>query len=150
MSTYTQILYQVVFGSKDYTVFLTKLNQDILYNYIAGILWNKKCHPHIIRGNNNHIHIVLDLHPTLALSYLIKDIKMASHEMMKREKSAFERFPGWQVGFGAFTYSQSNKNALIQYVNNQENHHRKISFKEEVMALCKEHGVECNEKYLLT
>ena len=100
MSTYTQILYQIVFGSKDYTSFLTRVNQDILYNYIAGILWNKKCKPHIVGGYFNHIHIVCDLHPAIALSYLVKDIKKASHEMMKREKSIFQQFPGWQVGFG--------------------------------------------------
>ena len=52
MSTYTQILYQIIFGSKDYTNFLTKLNQDKLYNYIAGILWNKKCKPHIVGGTS--------------------------------------------------------------------------------------------------
>ena len=85
MSTYTQILYQIVFGSKVYTSFLTKVNQDILYNYIAGILWNKKCKPHIVGGYFNHIHIVCDLHPAIALSYLIKDIKKASYEMMKCE-----------------------------------------------------------------
>ncbi len=95
MSTYTQILYQIVFGSKDYTSFLTRVNQDILYNYIAGILWNKKCKPHIVGGYCNHIHIVCDLHPTIALSYLVKDIKKASHEMMAREGSAFQRFTGW-------------------------------------------------------
>ncbi len=150
MSTYTQILYQVIFGSKDYTNFLTKVNQDKLYNYIAGILWNKKCKPHIVGGYSNHIHIVCDLHPTNALSYIVKDIKKASHEMMVREKSIFQRFPGWQVGFGAFTYSQSGKDQLIQYVKNQENHHKKLSFKEELIALFKEHGIDFDEKYLIT
>ena len=148
MSTYTQILYQVVFGSKDYTSFLTKVNQEILYNYIAGILWNKKCHPHLVGGYSNHIHIVFDLHPTVALSYLVKDIKKASHEMMVREKVSFQRFPGWQVGFGAFTYTQSSKSALIQYVKDQENHHKKYSFRDELMALYEEHSIEFDEKYL--
>ncbi len=149
MSTYTRILYQVVFGSKDYTSFLTGTNQDKLYNYIAGILRNKKCHPYIVGGYGNHIHIVFHLHPSIALSFLVKDIKKASHEMMKREKSTFIRFPGWQVGYGAFTYSPSSKDALVKYVNEQEGHHKRASFKEELMAICRKHGVEFDEKYLM-
>ena len=150
MSTYTQILYQIVFGSKYYTNFQTKVNQDILYNYISGILWNKKCKPHIVGGYCNHLHIVCDLHPTIALSYLVKDIKKASHEMMSREKNSFQLFPGWQVGFGAFTYCQSRKDQLIQYVKNQGNHHKKLPFKEELVELFKEHGIDFDEKYLIT
>lgn len=149
MSTYTQILYQIVFGSKNYTFFLRKSNQEKLFNYIAGILWNKNCRPYRVGGYGNHIHIICDLHPSVTLSALVKDIKKASHEMMKHDKSSFSLFPGWQVGYGAFTYSQSSKENLIKYVSNQESHHRKKPFKEELMALCKDHGVEYNEQYLL-
>ena len=150
MSTYTQILFQIVFGSKNYSSFLTETNQNILNFYIAGILWNKKCKPHIVGGYCNHVHIVCDLHPTIALSYLVKDIKKASHEMMVREKFIFQQFPGWQVGFGAFTNTQSSKNQLIQYVKNQEIHHKKHSFKEELIALFRKHGIDFKNKYLLT
>ena len=150
MSTYTQILYQVVFGSKDYTVFLTDQNRDNLFNYIAGILWNKKCHPHIVGGYGNHLHLIFDLHPTVALAYLVKDIKKATHEMMLRERDYFQQFPGWQVGYGAFTYSQSAKNTLIRYVTNQAKHHKTKTFKEELIELFEEFNIDFDEKYLIT
>ena len=70
--------------------------------------------------------------------------------MMLREKVSFQRFPGWQVGFGAFTYTQSSKSSLIQYVKDQENHHKKFSFRDELMALYEEHSIGFDEKYLIT
>ena len=66
MSTYTQILYQIVFGSYDYTPFLTSENENLLFSYIAGILKNKSCHSYIVGGASNHIHIITHLHPTVA------------------------------------------------------------------------------------
>jgi REP element-mobilizing transposase RayT len=149
MSTYTKILYQLVFGSKGYTSFLTAENQKILFPYIGAVLRNKKCHPHIVGGYGNHIHIVFDLHPTVALASIVKDIKKASHEMMLQKRDVFLKFPGWQVGYGGFTYSYKSKGYLIRYVQNQYNHHRKISFKEELIAYYRNHGIDFDEKYLL-
>jgi len=149
MSTYTQILYQIVFGSKSYTSFLTKQNRDILYNYIVGILHNKECHSYIVSGYGNHIHIATHIHPTVTLASLVKDIKRASTEMIIREKSNFMNFGGWQVGYGAFTYHISQKDQLIQYIADQENHHKKITFKEELIHLYKEHGITFKTEYLL-
>jgi putative transposase len=65
MSTYTQILYQLVFGSKDYTPFLSKENEEIIFGYIAGVLKNKSCHSYIVGGASNHIHIITHIHPTI-------------------------------------------------------------------------------------
>jgi len=149
MSTYTQILYHIVFGSKNYTSFLTKRNKDILVNYIVGILHNKDCHSYIINGYGNHIHLVSHIHPTISLASLVKDIKRATTEMISREQSEFPNFSGWQVGYGAFTYHISQKSRLIQYVNNQENHHKKITFKEELINLYEEHGIKYKIEYLL-
>lgn len=150
MSTYTQILYQIVFGSKDYTPFLNHENQSVLFGYISGILKNKSCHSYIIGGASNHVHIITHLHPTIALSYLVKDIKKASHELISREKSIFHYFPGWQVGFGAFTYHVSSKETLINYVKNQEIHHKSITYKDELVKLLQENNIEYIDEYLLS
>ena len=99
MSTYTQILYQVVFGSKDHIPFLTTENENILFGYIAGILKNKSCHSYIVGGAINHFHIITHLHPTIALASMVKDIKMASHKMILKNGRLFLNFPGWQVGY---------------------------------------------------
>jgi len=108
---------------------------------------NKKCHLYRINGVEDHIHILTDLHPTIALSGLVKDIKVASTKMIK-EEGLITNFLGWQVGYGAFTYSMSAKNHLIEYIKNQEAHHQKVTFKEEYIGLLKEHNIEYDEKYL--
>lgn len=148
MSTYTQILYQIVFGTKHHAHTLSKPGRDELYKYISGILRNKNCILYQINGVENHMHILTHLHPAVALSDLIKDIKLASSKFIKEEK-LFPQFDGWQVGYSAFTYSQDRKEVLINYIKNQEEHHKKKSFREEYVELLKEHGVEYDEKYLM-
>ena len=150
MSTYTQILYQVVFGTKDHAPFLTTENEKILFGYIAGILKNKSCHSYIVGGASNHIHIITHLHPAVALASVVKDIKMASHEMIKENGKLFLSFPGWQVGYSAFTYHISAKENLIKYVENQRQHHKIVTFKVELIKMLNDNSVEFNEDYLLT
>jgi len=119
-----------------------------LYKYIWGILKNKKCHLYRIGGVEDHIHIITHVHPTIAVAYLIKDIKLASSDYIKAE-NIFPDFNGWQDGYGAFTYSISAKDNLIEYVKNQKEHHRKVSFRDEYINLLNEHAIEFDEKYLL-
>jgi len=101
-----------------------------------------------MNGVEDHLHIVTHLHPTVALSSIVKDIKVASSQYIKEIK-LFKNFNGWQDGYGAFTYSIKEKDRLIEYVKNQEGHHKLKSFKEEYMELLNELGVEFEEKYLL-
>ena len=148
MSTYTQIIYQIVFGTKNREPTLTKENRDELFKYIWGLLENKKCHLYRINGVEDHLHIVTHLHPTVSLASLVKDIKLASAEYIKVNR-LFKNFKGWQDGYGAFTYSIKEKERLIAYVKNQEEHHSVKTFKEEYISLLEEHGVAFDEKYLL-
>ena len=143
MSTYTQILFQIVFGTKNNEPVMIESGQEKLYQYIWGILKNKKYHLYRIGGVKDHIHIITHLHSTVAPAYLVKDIKIASSEYI------FPDFNGWQVGYGAFTYAISAKDNLIEYVKNQKEHHQKVNFKDEYIDLLKEHGIEFDEKYLL-
>ena len=147
MSTYTQILYQIVFSTKKRERTLIKDNRADLFRYMWGILENKKCHLYRINGVEDHLHIITHLHPTVALSNLIKDIKVASSIHIKKE-GLFPNFNGWQDGYGAFTYSIKDKDNLIEYVKNQEEHHKKYTYQEELRALLIEHGIEFDEKYL--
>lgn len=101
-----------------------------------------------IGGVSDHIHIITHLHPAVALASLVKDIKLASSQYIK-VKALFVEFEGWQDGYGAFTYSFKEKDRLIEYVKNQEVHHKKKTYKEELTDLLNEHGVEFDEKYLL-
>jgi len=148
MSTYTQIIYQIIFGTKYHQQVLHKANRQKLFQYITGILQNKNCHLYQINGIENHIHILFHLHPTIALSDIVKDIKLASSKFIK-ENNLFTDFIGWQNGYGAFTYSISAKQTLIAYIQNQEEHHKVRNFKEEFIQLLKDNGIDFDEKYLL-
>ena len=148
MSTYTQILYQIVFSTKNRERTLLKEKRKELFKYIWGILKNKNCHMYRINGVEDHLHIATHIHPSISLSSLVKDIKLASSDYIK-DKRLFEKFGGWQDGYGAFTYSIKEKDRLIEYIKNQEEHHRKKTFREEYIKLLEEHGIEFNEKYLL-
>jgi hypothetical protein len=79
---------------------------------------------------------------------MVRDIKRASHHWMAEQKNIYNSFPGWQNGYGAFTYDYSSKSNLLQYVDNQGEHHKKISFKEELIVLLTEHGIDFDLKYL--
>jgi putative transposase len=148
MNTFTQILYQIIFTPKNHEKTLTENNRQELYKYIWGILYNKKCHLYRIGGVSDHIHIVTHLHPTVSLASIVKDIKVASAAFIKNN-NVFPMFSGWQDGYGGFTYSFNEKNKLIDYVINQEEHHKTMSFRDEFIELLKEHGIEFDEKYLL-
>jgi REP element-mobilizing transposase RayT len=148
MSTYTQFLYQFVFSTKNREKTLDAAAQRTeLYKYIWGVLNNKKCHLYRIGGVSDHIHIVTHIHPTLSPSSLIKDIKLASSEFIKTNQ-LFPKFGGWQDGYGGFSYSFKEKDRLIEYVKNQEEHHKHKTYREELIELLIEHGVEYDEKYL--
>ncbi len=113
MSTYTQLLYQIVYSTKNRKRTLSKENREALFKYIWGILKNKKCHLYRINGVEDHLHIVTHIHPMVALAPLVKDIKIASSSYIKDNK-LFPNFGGWQEGYAAFTYSIDAKNNLIE------------------------------------
>ena len=147
MSTYTQLLYQIVFSTKHREPVLVKENRPQLFKYIWGILKNKKCHLYRINGVEDHLHLITHIHPTIAISDFVKDIKLASSDFIKEEK-LFKEFTNWQIGYAAISYSIDAKDNLIEYVKNQEEHHKKITFREELILLLNEHGIEFDEKYL--
>ena len=147
MNTYTQIIYQIVFSTKHRVKCLTSNNRNELFKYMSGIVKNKSCHLYQIGGVSDHIHIVTHLHPSVALADLVKDIKLASSEFIKSHMIS-PLFTGWQDGYAAFTYSIDAKDNLIKYVQNQETHHKKETFSDELKGFLKQHNVDYDEKYL--
>jgi len=148
MSSFRQIYYQIVFGTKYRQPVIPETFCYDLYGYISGLVRNKKSTPYQINGIEDHIHIFCDLHPTIALSDFIKDLKVASNQWMN-ENGNFPDFIGWQDGYGAFTYSIREKDKIINYVKKQKTHHHKETFYDEYKRLLTENGVEFDEKYLL-
>ena len=148
MSTHTQILYHFVFSTKYRRPTLVQDQKKRLFSYIHQLLTNKNCHLYRINGVEDHLHILTHVHPNIAVSSLIKDIKLASVDFIKREE-IFPEFKGWQDGYAAFTESIKAKERLIKYIKNQEEHHRKSNFLDEYKKLLKEHEIDFDERYLL-
>ena len=148
MSTFTQIYYRILFSTKDRTPALTADKLENLFRYTWGILKNKDCHLYRIGGVEDHVHILTGLHPTIALADLVKDIKVATSAWITRE-NIFQKFSHWQDGYGAFTVSHSDRDAVIEYIKDQDEHHRKISFKDELREFLVKQGVTFDEEYLV-
>jgi putative transposase len=147
MSTYTQILYQIVFSTKYRERTMIKKDRPELFQYIAGLLRKKGCHLYRINGIEDHLHILTHLHPSVSLANLVKDIKLSTIELI-RQKNIFPSFRCWQDGYGAFTYHKNWIQNLIEYVKNQEEHHRVKTFEDEYRQLLKEHEIRFKEKFL--
>jgi REP element-mobilizing transposase RayT len=148
MSTYTQIIYQIVFSTKNNENTLHSLHRQKLFHYIWGIVNKKNCHLYQVNGVENHIHILTHIHPSISLATLVKDIKLSSSFYIK-EFRLFNDFKGWQNGYGAFTYNIKEKEKLIAYVKNQEKHHKVRTFIEEYIELLNENNINYDRKYLL-
>jgi REP element-mobilizing transposase RayT len=114
---------------------------------MSGLIKNKSCHLYQINGVEDHLHILTHLHPSVSLASFIKDIKISSNGFIK-ERRLFPEFIGWQDGYNAFTYAYNAVPDLIKYIQNQEEHHKKVTYLEEVKAFFKEHGIVFEEKYI--
>lgn len=147
MSTHTQIIYQIIFSTKYRKKCMTKSARASIFTYILGILKNKNCHPYIVNGVEDHLHIITHIHPMIALAPLIKEIKISCNTFIKKE-NLIPNFPGWQNGYGAFTYAVESLPNLIRYVENQESHHHANSFESEYRNVLDDSGISYDEKYL--
>ena len=148
MASYRQILYHLTFHTKNSDKVLDGSNNNELYKYIWGILRNNNCKLYRINGVEDHIHIVCDLHPSIALADLMKVVKVSTSIWIKEQK-IYPLFSHWAEGYGAFTFSLKEKDSVIKYVINQQEHHKTESFRDEYIRILKENGIEFDDKYLL-
>jgi putative transposase len=146
MSSYRQHLYHIVFRTKDSLPTIKQDDVNDLYAYITGIIKHKNSHLYRINGVENHLHILTDMNPSIAPIDLIKDTKVSTSIWMK-SSNLFPAFKGWAVGYGSFTCSYKDIATLIDYIKNQQEHHKKISFEEEYRNLLFEYGITPDEKY---
>jgi REP element-mobilizing transposase RayT len=148
MGTHRQIYYQIVFGTKNRDNSISEAHCEALYKYLWGVITHQKCFVYALNGVEDHLHVVCDLHPTVCLADLVKAMKVSSSIWLK-EHEGFPNFIGWQDGYGAFTYSHKEKDAVVAYVKRQKEHHKKLSFRDEYIQLLKIHGVEFDDRFLL-
>jgi REP element-mobilizing transposase RayT len=146
MSSYRQLLYHLVFRTKDSLPAIKQENVGQLYAYINGITRNKNSHLYRINGTEDHLHLLTDLHPSLALADFMREVKVASSVWMKNS-GLFPSFNGWADGYGAFTCSFMDVGRLIEYIKSQQEHHSKVAFEEEYRKLLLESGVVIDDRY---
>jgi REP element-mobilizing transposase RayT len=146
-STLTNILIHVIFSTKKRELTIGFEIQEDLYRYINGIIKNEGCNLVVIGGVSDHVHMLIKIKPVCELSEMIKKIKGNSSRWINKEKQLNYNF-SWQDGYGAFSVSESQVPVVVQYIKEQEKHHRKLSFKEEFIRILKLHGVEYDERYL--
>ena len=143
--SYVELLYHVVIRTKESQPTLSLEYSDDLYRYIWGIIKNKKSILHQINGIEDHIHILFTLHPTIALSDFMRDLKAGTSKMLK-QTTGYKQFTAWGEGYAALTYHLKDKNMLINYIKKQREHHKTISFKDEYMAMVGQMGLELDER----
>ena len=146
-NTYTQIYIHIVFAVKGRQNLISKNWNEELYKYITGIITNEDQKLIVINGMPDHIHILIGLKPNKALSDLVRDIKANSSRFINEKRWINGKFE-WQTGFGAFSYNHSQLTNVINYIQNQEEHHKKKTFKQEYLQFLKKFGIEYDEKYL--
>lgn len=147
MSTYSQIYIQTIFAVRGRDSLVNPEWEDRLYKYITGVVQNKGQKMIAINGMPNHIHFLIGMKPSCCLSDLVREVKKSSNEFVNENKFSKFRF-SWQEGFGAFSYSHSQLNAVIPYIMNQKQHHKKQTFKEEYTEFLKQFKVEYDDQYL--
>ena len=146
-NTYTQIYLHVVFSVKNRESLISQEIETELYPYICGACINRKHHVHAIGGTHDHIHMLIGMHPSEGISELIKALKIQSTLWIK-EKFGVANF-AWQSGFAAFSYSKSLLPQVINYINHQKEHHKVVTFDNEMETIMQRSEMDYKKDYLL-
>ncbi len=147
VGTFSQIYIQYVFAVKGRENLLQKPWRDEVFKYIAGIIKRKNQKAIIVNGGSDHVRVFVGLRPAMRISDLVRDIKNNSSNFINEQKFIKGKF-SWQEGYGAFSYAHSQIDNVHRYITNQEEHHKKKTFKEEYLDFLQKFKIEYNEKYL--
>ncbi len=145
--TYTRIHLHIVFVVKFRKAVILDSWKTKLYKYITGIIQNHHHKMIIINGVEDHLHLLIGMRPTQSISELLQNIKRDSTNWINHNQLTLEPF-AWQEGYGAFSYGKNDLSSIISYIEKQEEHHTKFSFREEYVKLLVETGTEYEEQYL--
>jgi REP element-mobilizing transposase RayT len=146
-NTYSQITIHAVFAVKYRANFIIKDWRDNLHQYIAGIINNKGAKSLAVGGWTDHVHLLFGMPVTTSLANFIGIIKSNSSKWINEQQLVKGKFQ-WQEGYGAFSYAKSQRDVVINYIMNQEAHHRARTFKEEYLKILNDFEVSYEDKYL--
>ena len=145
--SYTRNLYHIIFRTKNSEPTIIEENEAHLYRYIWRFVQEKKSVLYRVNGMPDHIHLFVDLHPTISVADFVKQLKNASHHFIDTHKHLFPDFYAWSVGYCSLTYSEKDKFQVINYIKNQKEHHKSVDFTNELKTLLIAEGIEINEEY---
>lgn len=137
----------LIFSTKNREHIITDAVRGALHGYMATVLKNLGCAPVLINSVEDHAHLLFDLSRTVAISRTVEDVKKASSKWIKTQGPEFSAF-AWQAGYGAFAVSESNLDAVREYIANQREHHSKKTFQQEYMQFLERHRIAFDERYL--
>jgi REP element-mobilizing transposase RayT len=144
--TFTNLLTHIVFSTKDRVSSIRpELNPD-LHAYMGGIIRNLAGQALIVNGMADHVHLLVWLPPTVAIAEALRVLKANSSRWVHDTQG--RRTFAWQAGYGAFSVSHSNTSVVVKYIQEQEKHHRRISFQEEFLALLRKNNIAYDERYI--
>ena len=146
-NTFSQIYIQTVFAVSNRQSLIKPEFREDLYKYITGIVTNQGQKLISINGVLDHVHILIGLRPAMALADLVREIKADSTNFINKERFVHGRF-SWQEGYGAFSYGHSQLDTIIRYIQNQEKHHKRKSFKNEYLTLLRKFDIAFEDKYV--
>jgi REP element-mobilizing transposase RayT len=147
-NTYTQLYIHLVFATKQRADIHDKNFKESIQKYITGIFKNKNQYLITINFHINHIHILFSYNPSILLSELVRDVKISSTNYVNENEFLKGKFY-WQEGYSAFSCSKSQLGKIINYIENQERHHKRKTFKEEYLEFLKAYDIPYDERYVL-
>lgn len=147
-NTFTNLLYHIVFSTKDRIPVIHEGMRERLYEYMGGIIRGERGVLLEIGGVPDHVHLLVKLKSDMAVAEIVRLVKSNSSKWLNELEGARGRFE-WQTGYGAFSVSESQARKVRQYIRTQESHHAKVSFRDELIGLLEKHGIEYDERYLL-
>jgi putative transposase len=141
------LLVHIVFSTKARAPLLTPAIRTELHAYLATVCRNAGCDCYRVGGTADHVHLALQLSRTITVAKLIETLKTSSTKWLKTQSPSLASF-AWQNGYGAFSVGPKNLQPLVRYIEEQESHHAKKTFQEELRAFLKEYGIEYDDRYL--
>ena len=146
-NTYTQLYFQFVFVVKGRQNAIAEEHREKLEKYMCGIVKNNKSKPLAIYCNPDHTHILISLDPSVSISSIARDVKANSSKWINEKNWISKQF-SWQRGYGAFSYSKSQVDRVVKYIQNQAEHHKKKKLKDEYKEILKKRKIPYDDKYL--
>ena len=143
------LTYHLVWRTKRSQRTISEAHERDLYAYILGICNEKKCYLYRINSMPDHVHMCVEIHPTIAVSDFVRIVKQETSKWMKEQGAKFPLFDGWGNGYAAFTYSLKERPIIIRYIRNQKSHHAKSSFRDEYENLLRDFGLDPMEDKFL-